>query len=188
MNDSLTVPHFWWVIRSQLLIFGEWSDCSSHSSLKQSGRANCLFFKTYKKTNKKTILYKYFWVNRSFFVSERAIHSEKTSDSLRLLFYHEGHEHLLTVALFWWVTWVNCSWLHIFGEQPERFAHSCSFLSWAIWANCSQLLFKMSHFEQKSDEQMSKFPTLVVPLGANQGWEFAYLLIVHSLICSFCSN
>ena len=128
VNDSLTVPHFWWVIRSQLLIFGEWSDCSSHSSLKQSGWANCLFFKTYKKTNKKTILFKYFWVNRSFFVSERAIHSEKTSDSLRLLFYHEGHEHLLTVALFWWVTWVNCSWLHIFGEQPERFAHSGSFV------------------------------------------------------------
>ena len=128
VKDSLTVPHFWWVIRSQLLIFGEWSDCSSHSSLKQSGWANCLFFKTYKKTNKKTILFKYFWVNRSFFVSERAIHSEKTSDSLRLLFYHEGHEHLLTVALFWWVTWVNCSWLHIFGEQPERFAHSRSFV------------------------------------------------------------
>ena len=105
-------------------------------------------------------LFKCFLRNPSFFVRERAIHSEKTNALLRLLF---------------------CP------ERPERFAHSrseqinhgCLFLvsnlsnsltvallSWAIWANCSQSLFKMSNFEQKSDEQMREFPTLVVSLGA----------------------
>ena len=31
-------------------------------------------------------------------------------------------------AHFWWATWANRSWLLIFGEQPERFAHSHSFV------------------------------------------------------------
>ena len=26
-------------------------------------------------------------------------------------------------AHFWWVTWAICSWLLIFGERPEQFAH-----------------------------------------------------------------
>ena len=64
-------------------------------------------------------------------------------------------------------------------RKNKWFAHGCSFLvsnlsdsltvallSWAIWANCSQSLFKMSNFEQKSDERMREFPTLVVSLGA----------------------
>ena len=63
--------------------------------------------------------------------------------------------------------------------RSEQIAHSCSFLvsnlsnlltvalfSWVIWANWSQSLFKMSNFEQKSDERMREFPTLVVLLGA----------------------
>ena len=104
------------------------------------------------------IFSKRFFVNHSFFVRERAIHSEKTNDSLRLLFCPER------------------PFTH---GRSEQIAHSCSFLvsnlsdsltvalfSWAIWANCSQSLFKMSNFEQKSDEQMREFPTLVVSLGA----------------------
>ena len=87
------------------------------------------------------ILFKYFWVNRLFFVRERAIHSEKMSDLLRLLFCHEqpvrfvlSHSFLvsdlsksLTVAHFgeWPERFAH---LLIFGEQPERFAHSRSFL------------------------------------------------------------
>ena len=61
----------------------------------------------------------------------------------------------------------------IFGERPERFAHSHSFdisdrsdsltvahLSWAIWANHSQWLIWFKQKEQMSDERMSKFPAL----------------------------
>ena len=61
----------------------------------------------------------------------------------------------------------------IFGEWPERFAHSHSFdisdlsdsltvahLSWANWANHSQLLIWFKRKEQMSDEQMNKFPAL----------------------------
>ena len=104
------------------------------------------------------IFSKCFLVNHSFFVRERAIHSEKTNDSLRLLFCPER------------------PFTH---GRSEQIAHSCSFLvsnlsdsltvalfSWAIWANCLQSLFKMSNFEQKSDERMREFPTLVVLLGA----------------------
>ena len=99
-----------------------------------------------------------FFSELPFFVRERAIHSEKTNDSLRLLFCPER------------------PFTH---GRSEQIAHSCSFLvsnlsnlltvalfSWVIWANCSQSLFKMSNFEQKSDEQMREFPTLVVSLGA----------------------
>ena len=55
-------------------------------------------------------------------------------------------------------------------EQPERFTHGCSFVmrdlsnlltvahfSRAIWANCSQLLIKISNFEQMSKWAMSRW-------------------------------
>ena len=46
----------------------------------------------------------------------------------------------LMVAHFWWATWVNRSWLLIFGEWPERFAHITHFW-WATWVFCSHRSF-----------------------------------------------
>ena len=100
---------------------------------------------TLQKMNKKMILFKYFWVNRSFYVSERVIHSEKMSDSLELLFCHEQLEHfahscsflvsdlseLLMVAHFWWATCAIHSQLLFCHEWSEQIAHSCS-LKWVI--------------------------------------------------------
>ena len=43
---------------------------------------------------------------------------------------------LLSLAHFWWVTWVNCSPSLICGEQPKRLAHIAQFW-WATWAICS---------------------------------------------------
>ena len=37
------------------------------------------------------------------------------------------------IAQFLWATWANRSWLLIFVERPERFAHIAHFW-WAIWA------------------------------------------------------
>ena len=75
-----------------------------------------------------------FRAKRSFFVqkwvNERFICSflvSDLSDSLMI-----GH--------FLWATLANCSWLLIFGERNERFAH-ITHLIWAKWAfqsHCSQ--------------------------------------------------
>ena len=58
---------------------------------------------------------------------------KKTSDSLICSFLVSDLSDLLMVSHFWWVTWANCSWLLIFGERPERFAHITHFW-WATWA------------------------------------------------------
>ena len=84
VSKSLTVAHFWWGICSQSLFFGEQSDRSSHGSLKKRDTSFLKLNKTYKKYDFVQI----FWVNRSFFVSIRAIYKEKRSDLLKLLFCH----------------------------------------------------------------------------------------------------
>ena len=78
---------------------------------------------------------------------------------------------ICSFVYFWQATWMICSQLLIFGGRLAQIAHgrsllvsnlsdslSVAHLSWAIWANCSQLLIKMSNFEQ-----MSGFPTLIIP-------------------------
>ena len=128
VSNLLTVAHFWLAIRSQSLIFGEWSDRSSHSSLKQREWANCWFFKTYKKRTKKWFYSNIFeWITRSMWVKEWFT-QKKWAIRSGCSFVMSNLSNLLTVAHFWWVTWVNCSWLLIFSEQPVRFTHSCSFV------------------------------------------------------------
>ena len=104
------------------------------------------FQKLLKNRNKKYNFCQIFWANRSFYVCERksqwAICSKK-----RVI---RSFAHLS------WATWGNRSRSHFWHDQPERFAHSRSFVLidlskslkvahfiWAIWAN----------------EQMSEFPT-----------------------------
>ena len=97
-------------------------------------------------------------MNHSFFVRERVNErfAKTTSVSLIYSFIMSALSKSLTVAL--------CH------EQPERFTHGCSFVmrnlsnsltvahfSSAIWANCSQLLIKISNFEQMSKWAMSQW-------------------------------
>ena len=51
------------------------------------------------------------------------------------IFYWANLSKSLTVALFWLAILSNCSRSLIFGEQPERFAHSRSFVM-STWAIC----------------------------------------------------
>ena len=83
---------------------------------------------------------------------------------LLVFFLHTKNapKNTILVKVFWancsfthfsWATWANCSWLLIFGEQPERFAHMAHFwwATWAMrshrslkkreWANCSCLFY-----------------------------------------------
>ena len=69
------------------------------------------------------------WIASFLHKNERMSNSLlKMSDVLICSFLVNNLSNSLTVAHFWWVTWVNRSRLLIFGEQPERFAHSCSFV------------------------------------------------------------
>ena len=78
-----------------------------------------------------------FWVNSSFLAKKWATERFAREKKTICLFSH-----------FWWVTWAICSWSVVFVEQPERIAHSRSFvlsdlsevltvaqLIWAKWAN-----------------------------------------------------
>ena len=89
----------------------------------------------------------FLWAKERFTQKNHAIRSGCS-------FVISDRSDLFMVAHFWW----------IFGELSNSL--TVALLSWAIWANCSQSLFKMSNFEQKSDEPMREFPTLVVLLGA----------------------
>ena len=76
-----------------------------------------------------------FRANHSFFVQKWANErfAQKMSDSLICSFLVSDLSDSLTIAHFLWVTWPNRSWLLIFGEQPEQFAH-IAHLTWAKWA------------------------------------------------------
>ena len=117
------IAHFWrgtWVIRS-------------HSSLKKSKWANRSgFFKLTKNVKKRTNKYDF----SQQFLSKLLIFCKRFAQK------NKRFAHLS------WATWENCSQLLICHEQPERFAHSHSFvlsdlsksltvahLIWAIWAN-----------------------------------------------------
>ena len=65
-------------------------------------------------------------------MSEWAIHSKKWA--------------IPSIAHFWWATWANPSWLLIFGERPEKFAHIAHFWR-ATWANRS--FFKINMLKNK---------------------------------------
>ena len=73
---------------------------------------------------------------------------------------------------FWWATWANCSWLLIFGEQPERFAHIAHF--W--WVT---LAIHSHHSIKKREWAHGSF---IVSIRANE--RFAKKTS-DSLICSF---
>ena len=120
------------------------------------------FFLTYKKLLKTYKKYNFIQNNLSKLIvfcewkSKWVIHSKKG-----------------VICSFALLSWANRSQSLFCPEHPERFSHGCSFvmsnlstsltvahLSWAIWVNGSQLLIKISNFEQMSNERMSKFPTL----------------------------
>ena len=72
------------------------------------------------------------------------------SDSLICSFLVSDLSDSLTIAHFLWVTWANCSWLLIFGERPERFAH-ITYLIWAKWAIHSHRSPKEKKWAKMSD-------------------------------------
>ena len=58
-----------------------------------------------------------FWVNHLFV-------AKKLSESLIC----SKIRVICSFSHFWCATWANCSWWLIFGERPEQFSHSCSFV------------------------------------------------------------
>ena len=171
--------HFWWATwanHSLWLIFGEWSEQFDHSfpfvmsnlsehphrslkkrewAIRSFSKNLSIFFFKYQKYD----LFKFCWVDHSFFVSKRGNEqfAPKNKWFANSLFYHEQPEQIAHSHSF-----------VMTHERPQQFAHGRSFflsnlsdllpvvhLSWAIWANCSQLFIKMNNFEQ-----MSEFPTL----------------------------
>ena len=89
------------------------------------------------------------------FLSESLVFCEKMNDwailskNERLLirsFLVSNLSDSLMVAHFLWATWVNRSWLLIFGERPEWFAHIALFW-WATWEIPSHRSEEMSDSE-----------------------------------------
>ena len=60
----------------------------------------------------------------NLFLSESLVFLQKMSESEIC----SKKRAILSLAHFWWATWVICSWLLIFGEQPKWITHGCSFL------------------------------------------------------------
>ena len=99
-----------------------WTNWANRSE----GMIESFAFKKNCKTFKNTFFSNLFWVNRSFFVSEREneqFSKKKHSDSLICSFVLSDPSESLTFTHLSWATWAT---------------HSQSL--WATWANCSQSL------------------------------------------------
>ena len=127
--------------------------------------------------------------------------AQKTSDSLICSFFVSNLSNSFPVAHFWWAIWANWSQALIFGEWPERFAYSHSF----VMSNLSDLLtllFKKEWMSEslvflknlqkyflktyrKLDFFQQIFSELLVFLWGKEQMSDSLKKLSNSLICSF---